>query len=143
MHVIIVHKTLSRAQQGVRKILDQGEQGQKPVMMWSDYVSDLWEKHLPHLRETIVGGGAFVYDPATGRYGFQEGDYEDDTISDELAVSLNIDEVDEKEKVTEDIKLSAIIIEEQEENQQSQKSAGAIEDKMTENATSPGKKITL
>ena len=38
---------------------------------WREGVNDLWENKLSHLREEIMG--AFVYDPQTGRYGFQEG----------------------------------------------------------------------
>jgi hypothetical protein len=65
--------------------------------MWSDCVDDLWEKHLPHLREEIIAGeGLFVFNLATGYYGFQEGDYEDDAAGDELAASLDREEVDEE-----------------------------------------------
>ena len=38
---------------------------------WREVVDDLWENKLSHLREEIIG--PFVYDPQTGRYGFQEG----------------------------------------------------------------------
>ena len=38
---------------------------------WREVVDDLWENKLSHLREEITG--SFVYDPQTGRYGFQEG----------------------------------------------------------------------
>ena len=50
---------------------------------WSEVVDDLWENKLPHLRDEIYNG-AFVYDPQTGRYGFQEGsdyDSEEDVTS--------------------------------------------------------------
>ena len=40
---------------------------------WNEVVEDLWENQLPHLREEVYNDGAFVYDPQTGRYGFQEG----------------------------------------------------------------------
>ena len=38
---------------------------------WREFVADLWKERLPHLREYVYG--AFVYDPHTGRYGFQVG----------------------------------------------------------------------
>ena len=34
---------------------------------WKEVIEDLWERWLPR------NDGAFVYDPQTGRYGFQEG----------------------------------------------------------------------
>lgn len=101
----------------MRLKLEQKEQGQKPVVLWSDYVDDLWKRHFPHLREEIIGEGLF--DPTTDQYGFQEV-FEDDALSDEFAVSLN-DKVEEEEKLErgiEDIKLSdtgAIRIKKQEE----------------------------
>jgi hypothetical protein len=60
--------------------------------MWSDCVDDLWEKHFPLRGDKIIAGGV------PNRYGFQEGNYEDDTIIDELAVSLDRfrDEVEEQ-----------------------------------------------
>jgi hypothetical protein len=60
-------------------------------------VDDLWEKHLPHLREEIIAGeGLFVFNIDTGYYGFQEGDCEDNATNDELAVSLDREEVQEE-----------------------------------------------
>ena len=45
---------------------------------WNEVVDDLWDGKLPHLREEIHNG-AFVYNPQTGRYGFQEGsEYDSD-----------------------------------------------------------------
>ena len=38
---------------------------------WNEVVDDLWENKLSHLRDEIIV--PFVYDPQTGRYGFQEG----------------------------------------------------------------------
>lgn len=40
---------------------------------WSEFVSDLWQERLPHLRQEVYGDGMFMFDPTTGRYGFQEG----------------------------------------------------------------------
>ena len=39
---------------------------------WREVVDDLWKDKLPHLRDEMYNG-PFVYDPQTGRYGFQEG----------------------------------------------------------------------
>ena len=50
---------------------------------WRESVNDLWENKLSHLREEITG--AFVYDPHTGRYGFQGGseyDSEEELLDD-------------------------------------------------------------
>lgn len=38
---------------------------------WSEVVEDLWD-NLHHLRDWGYSDGAFVYDPHTRRYGFQE-----------------------------------------------------------------------
>ena len=40
---------------------------------WPEFVSDLWQERLPHLRQEVYGDGMFMFDPTTGRYGFQEG----------------------------------------------------------------------
>ena len=49
------------------------EGGDDEREQWREFVADLWEKRLPHLREEVYNDGAFVYDPHTGRYGFQDG----------------------------------------------------------------------
>ena len=52
---------------------------------WPEFVDDLWQKRLPHLRQEVYGDGEFMFDPTTGRYGFQEGsDYgtEDEFMTD-------------------------------------------------------------
>ena len=52
------------------------------MKQWSEVVEDLWD-NLHHLRE-VYSDGAFVYDPHTRRYGFQEGleyDSEEDLIA--------------------------------------------------------------
>lgn len=52
---------------------------------WPEFVDDLWQRHLPHLRQEAYGDGEFMFDPTTGRYGFQEGsDYgtEDEFMTD-------------------------------------------------------------
>ena len=40
---------------------------------WPEFVSDLWQERLPHLRQEVYGDGMFMFDLTTGRYGFQEG----------------------------------------------------------------------
>ena len=47
---------------------DGGEAGTQ----WSEVVHDLWQQRLPHLRDVVEGDGAFMFDPTTGHYGFQE-----------------------------------------------------------------------
>ena len=49
------------------------EGGDDEREQWREFVADLWEERLPHLREEVYNDGAFVYDPHTGRYGFQDG----------------------------------------------------------------------
>ena len=49
----------------------EADTGDTEKEQWSEIVDDLWQKKLPHLRDEIIG--PFVYDPQTGRYGFQEG----------------------------------------------------------------------
>ena len=45
-----------------------------PNLLWKELVADLWDKRLPNLREAnLYGNGAFVFDPYTGRYGFDDG----------------------------------------------------------------------
>ena len=51
----------------------QAEAGDVAKEQWNEVVEDLWENQLPHLREEVYNEGVFVYDPLTGRYGFQEG----------------------------------------------------------------------
>ena len=51
----------------------QAEVGDVAKEQWNEVVEDLWENQLPHLREEVYNEGVFVYDPLTGRYGFQEG----------------------------------------------------------------------
>ena len=60
---------------------DKGDTEKEP---WREVVDDLWDNKLPHLRDEIYNG-SFVYDPQTGRYGFQEGseyDSEDELMDD-------------------------------------------------------------
>ena len=51
----------------------EAEVGDVAKKQWNEVVEDLWENQLPHLREEVYNEGVFVYDPLTGRYGFQEG----------------------------------------------------------------------
>ena len=70
------------------------------VVMWSDCVTDLWEKRLPHLREKIEGEELFRYDPSIGNYGFQEGENQDDD-DDKLVALIERDEKAPYEPVNE------------------------------------------
>jgi len=51
----------------------EAEEGDTQRNQWREFVGDLWDNRLPHLRSEVYGDGAFVFDPHTGRYGFQEG----------------------------------------------------------------------
>ena len=49
---------------------------------WTEFIDDLWSKRLPHFRDFSGDGGMFVYDPKTGRYGFDEGQDDNGLLSD-------------------------------------------------------------
>ena len=51
----------------------EAEGGDTQRDQWREFVGDLWDNRLPHLRSEVYGDGAFMFDPHTGRYGFQEG----------------------------------------------------------------------
>ena len=57
--------------------LEGSSEGEGDLNIWSEFISDLWEKHLPHLREELYGEGLFVFNPNTGCYGFQEEEEEE------------------------------------------------------------------
>ena len=50
----------------------EAEGGDDEREQWREFVADLWEERLPHLREEVYNDGAFVYDSHTGRHGFQD-----------------------------------------------------------------------
>ena len=62
----------------VHQELQGKEDGQDGSAIWLEFESDLWTRHLPHLRKEIYGDGQFVFDPSTERYGFQEDEEEGD-----------------------------------------------------------------
>ena len=67
-----------------QQVKTEADRGDTEKEQWKEVVDDLWDNKLPHLREEIYDG-AFVYDPQTGRYGFQEGseyDSEDELMDD-------------------------------------------------------------
>ena len=45
----------------VHQELQGKEDGQVGSDIWLEFESDLWTKHLPHLREEIYGDGQFVF----------------------------------------------------------------------------------
>lgn len=61
--------------------LAESAKGEGTVDIWLEFVGDLWDKHLPHLREELYGEGLFVYNPNTGCYGFQEEEEEESEAS--------------------------------------------------------------
>ncbi len=63
----------------MRAELATGADAQAQGNHWSEFVADLWNAHLPHLREETYGEGEFVFDPSTNRYGFEDqSDYSSD-----------------------------------------------------------------
>ena len=79
----------------VHQELQGKEDGQDGSDIWLEFESDLWTKHLPHLREEIYGDGQFVFDPSTERYGFQEDEEEGEGSGGFLAALLQ-DAMDDK-----------------------------------------------
>ena len=58
----------------------EAEGGDDEREQWREFVADLWEERLPHLREEVYN----VYDPQTGRYGFQDGSEYEGELKDNL-----------------------------------------------------------
>ena len=61
----------------VEQELEGSAEGRGIVDLWLEFIADLWQKHLPHLREELYGDGLFVYNANTGCYGFQEEEEEE------------------------------------------------------------------
>ncbi len=59
----------------LRAELATGADAQAQGNHWSEFVADLWNAHLPHLREETFGDEEFVFDPFTNRYGFEDQSY--------------------------------------------------------------------
>ena len=67
-----------------QQVKAEADRGNTEKEQWRETVDDLWDNKLPHLQEEIYNG-VFVYDPQTGKYGFQEGseyDSEEELIDD-------------------------------------------------------------
>ena len=48
------------------------EAAEREPQQWKEVVEDIWREHLPHFRYNMgVGDGYFMFDAATGQYGFQ------------------------------------------------------------------------
>lgn len=65
----------------MRQKFDKDEERQKTMVVWSEFVVDLWKNHLPHLRELeeLYGDALLLlYDPSTSKFGFEEGELEQD-----------------------------------------------------------------
>lgn len=80
------------------KLGEEENSGQKNGNIWSEFVGDLWGKHLPHLRGKLYRS----LFPVTDRYGFQESNDEDETKKFQAALLKVANEVrDKNEKVKE------------------------------------------
>ena len=64
-----------RIQQKVEQQLNKSSENES--VKWTEFVYDLWEKHLPHFWEEIYTYGEYLPD-FFGPYGFQEENAEDD-----------------------------------------------------------------
>ena len=58
-----------RLQLRIQQKLNEPSIRSKVNVVWQEFVVDLWQRHLPHLREELYGEGVYVF---IGRYGFQE-----------------------------------------------------------------------
>ncbi len=76
--------------------------GQSGGDIWYEFVSDLWEKYLPHLREELFGEGLFVFDPSTECYGFQENEEDEEEGSGGFMAALMRDAMEEGGEVGEE-----------------------------------------
>ena len=79
--------------------------GQSGGDIWYEFVSDLWEKYLPHLREELFGEGLFVFDPSTECYGFQENEEDEEEGSGGFMAALLRDAMEEGGELGEEASL--------------------------------------
>jgi hypothetical protein len=93
-----------RLQLKVHRESEEGDKGQETVAIWLEFVSDLWERHLPHLREELYGEGLLVYNPNTGCYGFQEEEEEEDEASYSEVMAALLREAAEEDEQEEQVK---------------------------------------
>ena len=63
---------------------EEKEAAEREPQQWKEVVEDIWREHLPHFRGAVyTGEGDFLFDAATGQYGFQyegESEGEDDLM---------------------------------------------------------------
>ena len=92
-HALFYFSFLHRLQLKIRLQLEKGR-GQK-TETWSEIVADLWESHLPHMRDELHRGVPYS---KTGDFSFQKLDDDDSTIK--------LEEEREKEKEEEKERLA-------------------------------------
>ena len=91
--------TLYRVQLKVEQQLNQNSE--KESMKWTEFVYDLWEKHLPHFWEEIYAYGEYL-----PPYGFQEENAEDGTHEFSMAGLSRV----VAEEVGQDMETSSLVI---------------------------------
>ena len=63
---------MSEVQHKMDQEVVEQEAAEKEPQQWKEVVVDIWRKHLPHFRgDVYVGDGDYMFDAATGEYGFQ------------------------------------------------------------------------
>lgn len=95
--VIVFDRIMSEVQHKMEQEAVEQEAAEKEPQQWKEVVEDIWREHLPHFRDDLyVGDGDFIFDAATGQYGFQyenESEGEDDLMGeDEEEVTEGDDE---------------------------------------------------
>ena len=55
----------------IQQELERGKGRINDGDIWVEFVSNLWDKYLPHVREEFYDDGRLVFDPITELYGFQ------------------------------------------------------------------------
>ena len=75
---------MSVVQQKMDQEAEEKEAAEGEPQQWKEVVEDIWKEYLPHFRGAVyTGEGDFLFDAATGQYGFQyerESEGEDDLM---------------------------------------------------------------
>lgn len=63
---------MSEVQHRMDQEAEEREAAEREPQQWKEVVENIWKEHLPHFRgDVYTGDGCFLFDAATGHYGFQ------------------------------------------------------------------------
>ena len=76
---------MSEVQHRLDQEAEEKEAAEREPTQWKEVVDDIWKEYLPHFRGAVYTGESdFLFDAATGHYGFQQydsgSDEEDDLM---------------------------------------------------------------